>query len=1037
MADVFISYASSDESSPREVATVLEDAGFSVWWDRDLVSGQRFQDAIVKELNSAAAVVVVWSPASVRSDWVYSEARRASDQRKLVQVRTPGLHIDDLPAPFDAYHCGPVTDHRALTEAVRSLVDRMTHRTPAAEGLPRQEVRRAPLGELPRGTVTFVHAAVESSAERVHEWGDRWADALHAWRSLGQEIWARWHGHELPADVDSAMAAFARAGDAVSAAADLQRGVQATAWPATIELGVRIGVHTGSPQLLGDMYVGTDVDRAVQVALAGHPGQILLSEATVRLVEHDLPPGRTSADLGTHRLHDVPGVIGLHQLLDDGLPRSFPPPRTRGAAGSLPVVLSALVGREQELAELRDLLAAGHRLVTLVGPGGTGKSRLAVALAAEVAGEFPDGVYFVPLHSATTAADMWSGAAEVLDLPPNGQQPPDFFDHIGDKRLLLVLDNLEQIPDADLVARELLASAPQVTVLATSRRPLHVGGEHEFLVPPLALPGGASRTEVARAAAVQMFVQAASRVRHGFAVTDENAADVAALCAALDGLPLAIELSAARTKMLSPKAILTRIEQSLDISSTDRTREGRHVSLRSTIAWSFELLGADHQAVLERLSVFEGAGAPLEALAAVVPEDVLARVDVADVVFDLVDASLVRVADEGPDGEPRFSLLETIKRFLRDRLNESGQLADAERRHAQLCYDLAARHWDERMQFSYRSVRTQLLAAVPDFAAVVARRPTEVADSHYPDSMAPVLHVVALFAGHAVSLRRYATVVHWSETALRDQGTDGDRAGCAALLVRAAYVHAYARHDAVSERRAAEALELIGEKPSPGEEEQPLRPWVDLRHVRPRALFIRCQALLALGREEESQACLASLRSLVKRPGDEAHLDALECEYQRAMWADDFKAARVSLDELSGVVDPGAALWANLQNSLADLDVQEGLIERARGRIGDAAETIIHNGDPLHLLNLLETLGETYAGADPATYARTIGCCDAAREREGLSLSREDHPAMYQVFHRARRGVSPREWEAAVERGRHDNLVDLLRELAGGGEPCD
>ena len=277
-----------------------------------------------------------------------------------------------------------------------------------------------------------------------------------------------------------------------------------------------MGVHTGSPQRHEDGYVGLDVQKASRLAGAAHAGQVLASEATARLLGAD--PDVQLLDLGEHRFKDVAERIRVFQAVSADLASTFPPIRSQGTPGSLPKPLGPTVGRETELAELRTMvLEDERRIVTLTGPGGTGKTRLATALAASVAEHFTDGVYLVPLQAATAADHVWTAMAQVLEIPPDGHIPPGFFGYVADRTTLVVLDNLEQVPDADEVVDVLLREAQHLSIVATSRRPLHVGGEVEYAVPPLSVPpAGGSVDEIGQAAAVQLFVEHASRVRKGF-----------------------------------------------------------------------------------------------------------------------------------------------------------------------------------------------------------------------------------------------------------------------------------------------------------------------------------------------------------------------------------------------------------------------------------------------------------------------------------------------------------------------------------------
>jgi predicted ATPase len=874
-----------------------------------------------------------------------------------------------------------------------------------------QAVRRRPAadGTLPRGTVTLLRAEVEQSVQQVHDLGDAWLAGLTRQRQICRDVIAGRHGQQVPADHDAVLAAFARAEDAVRAAAELQRALLEADWGEAPPVATRIGVHTGSPQVYGDGYAGLDVDRTIRVAAAAHAGQVLLTDPTVALVE-----GVTTIDLGDHMLHEVPGRLGLHQLLDPDLPRDFPPVRTLGAAGSLPAHLAPMVGRDDELAELAALIDRGERLVTLVGPGGTGKTRLAVALAGEVAGRFPDGVYFVPLAPVTQAADVWSAMAGVLELPPDGQAPTGFLEHVAGRRLLLVLDNLEQIADGDVVVRDLLAAQPRLGVVATSRRPLHVAGEREHAVPPLA-----------EAAAVQMFVDAASRVRRGFALTQANADDVSALVAALDGLPLAIELTAARAKLLSPAAILARIEQSLDHASADRSRHARHVTLRSTIAWSVDLLGEDQRAVLDALGAFEG-GASLDAVDAVVPAGLRDRAVTVDLLFDLVDASLVRVADSD-DGEPRFDLLVTVRRFVRERLTNAGVLADVEGRHAQWCYDLAVEHWHGREDAS-SALRHRVLAELANFRAATERA-GRVEDGRWYSGPVPLLHVVCLLAGHAFALRRYAEAVAWAEAALGTADADADPVGRTAALALLAQVRRWSGVFDESAADAERALASADTIPADAGAERP--PWVDPDAMRLLSLYNLGSSSFVLGRIDKGLECLDAMRALSREPGDAAHQAALEGTFFVGINTGDYETARAALDEL-GSVSGSDVGWRRsmVANGLADLDVREGRYAAAQQRLALESEATLAMGDIEHVLIQCETLAEAVGLREPLAYARVLGSAAATREREALPRRDLLEDELAELDGQIRERVTAEEFAAAYERGRGESIVDLFRDLA-------
>lgn len=349
------------------------------------------------------------------------------------------------------------------------------------------------------------------------------------------------------------------------------------------------------------------------------------------------------------------------------------------ASSALPVPATPLVGRMAELAEVvRALRTPGRRLTTLTGPGGSGKTRLALEVAHQLTGTFGGEVYFVALASVTTAEVMWTALSGALDLPAEGRAPPGLFGHLP-TRALVVLDNLEQLEGADAVVGELLTAAPGLVLLATSRRPLRLAQEHDHPVPPLVVPSPDDLRHASDASAVQLFLQQARMVRPGFELTVENTRDVVAVCRGLDGLPLAIELAAARSRLLGPKALLRRLGDALDFRSRAGDRPDRHQTLRQTIAWSHELLDHRRRAFFRRLAVFAG-GADLDAVEAVAG-DLLTQTDVLELVAELVDASLVSIT-EAADGEPRVHLLATIRAYAGEQLRSSGDLELTRERHA-------------------------------------------------------------------------------------------------------------------------------------------------------------------------------------------------------------------------------------------------------------------------------------------------------------------------------------------------------------------
>jgi predicted ATPase/class 3 adenylate cyclase len=494
---------------------------------------------------------------------------------------------------------------------------------------------------LPSGTVTFLFTDVEGSTKLLHELGaEGYADALAEHRRILREAFA-WHGGvEVDTQGDAFFVAFPSAPGALAAAAQaldrLKRG----------PIRVRMGIHTGTPHVAAEGYVGVDVHRAARIAAAGHGGQLLVSAATAALLRAD-----GLRDLGEHRLKDFDQPVAIYQIGDE----SFPPLRTISNT-NLPRPVSSFVGRERDVEEVASLLRDGARLLTLTGPGGSGKTRLALEAAAELVPQFKAGVFWVGLAALRDPALVTETIAHALGANDG------LAEHIGERELLLLLDNLEQVVAASPELASLVEDCPNLRLLVTSRELLRVRGEVEYPVPPLAEREG-----------VALFCDRAR------AEPDES---VEALCRALDNLPLALELAAARASVLSPRQILERLSQRLDLLKGGRDADPRQQTLRATIAWSYELLAADEQQLFARLSVFRG-GCTLEGAEAVCEADL-------DTFQSLVDKSLLRQREE------RFWMLETIREYALERLEQSTEDVATRGRHLEFFVRLAERAYEER-----------------------------------------------------------------------------------------------------------------------------------------------------------------------------------------------------------------------------------------------------------------------------------------------------------------------------------------------------
>ena len=543
------------------------------------------------------------------------------------------------------------------------------------------------MADLPTGTVTFLFTDIEGSTTRWEHHRAAMQQVLARHDAILRNEIARHDGHVFKTVGDAFYAVFTSAPDALEAALAAQHALAAEDWGASGAFRVRMALHTGATEQRDGDYFGPPLNRVARLLAAGHGGQVLLSAATQELVRDQLPPSAALRSLGEHRLRDLIRPEHIYQLLAPDLAGDFPPLRTlEHRPNNLPLQPTPFLGRERELAAVGTLLRTpSMRLLTVTGPGGTGKTRLALQAAADALDHFADGVWFVNLAPIGDPALVVSTIAQVLGVQEHGQQPlGDLLTHyLRDKALLLLLDNFEQVTAAAPAVADLLGVAPRLRVLVTSRAPLHLRGEHEYSVPPFAVPDPQHLPALATLTqydAVRLFVERAQEVRADFAVTNANAPAVAEICVRLDGLPLAIELAAARVRLFPPQALLARLGSRLKLlTGGARDLPARQQTLRGAIDWSYSLLQPDEQVLFARLAVFVG-GRTFEAIEAVCnPEGML---DVLAGVESLVEKNLLR-QEEGPGGEPRFVMLETIHEYARERLELSGEGADLRQRHAE------------------------------------------------------------------------------------------------------------------------------------------------------------------------------------------------------------------------------------------------------------------------------------------------------------------------------------------------------------------
>jgi predicted ATPase/class 3 adenylate cyclase len=523
--------------------------------------------------------------------------------------------------------------------------------------------------DLPTGTVTFMFTDIEGSTRLLQDLGAGYQPVQKAHDSVMRRAIRTNGGVEVHTIGDAFFAVFRSSVAAVAAAAQAQRAVAAGGDLAEHDVRVRIGLHTGEAILGGDDYSGIDVNTAARVSAAAHGGQVLLSDTTAALARNDLPEGVSLVDLGVHALKDV-GDIHLSQLAIDGLNAQFPPVRGhRAPPNNLPSNLPRLVGREDDLRRAGRLLD-GTRLLTLTGPGGVGKTSLALRMATDRLHQFPDGTFFAPLATVAAPDLVASAIVDALGLPsvsPDAPPAVHLLRYLADRTLLLVLDNFEQVLDASGFVAEILERSRGTKIIVTSRAALQIRGEQEMEVPPLH-----------DAAAVRLFENRARAVLPSFVIDDATAGDVAALTKRLDGLPLAIELAASWTKILPTSSILERVG-GRGLGGTRRDLPARQRTLYDTIDWSYQLLEEPARLLFERLSVFVG-GATLGEVEAVCRADDELGVDLLEFISALLDHSLLTRVDHR--AEPRFTMLKTIRDYARSRLEERGGAGPIADRHA-------------------------------------------------------------------------------------------------------------------------------------------------------------------------------------------------------------------------------------------------------------------------------------------------------------------------------------------------------------------
>jgi predicted ATPase/class 3 adenylate cyclase len=637
------------------------------------------------------------------------------------------------------------------------------------------------MAELPSGTVTFLFTDIEGSTRLLTRLRGRYAEVLAEHQRVLRAAFNEHDGREVHTEGDAFFVAFARASDAIAAAVSAQRSLASQRWPEGVDVRVRIGVHTGEAEVRQDDYVGLDVHRAARICAAGHGGQVLISSSTRELVADELPSEVALRDLGEHRLKDLDRPEHLFQVVAGDLRADFPrlasvSPTSRGANG-LPPSPNRTIGREDDVRAIADRLRTNRaRLLTLTGPGGVGKTRLALEAGRAVEADFGDGARFVSLAALRAAADVPAAIVDALGLIVLSGESPDraVERFLAAKHLLLVVDNFEHLLDAAPSVGALLGACPALTMLATSREPLALHAEERYPVSPLALPEtrtSAAPDALAKVHAIALFCERARGHEPGFRLTGENAAAVAEICRRVDGLPLAIELAAARCALLSPTEIAERLNAALGaLGAGARDAPARQQTLRATIDWSHELLSEAEKAYFAAFSVFAG-GATIQAAETITGAGL-------DTLDDLVAKNLlVRRQHTHPT---RLGMLETIRAYATERFAAADHKDAVHERHYEYFLALAQEHGTDRALMSAGRIEhlARLDAEIDNLYAALSWAVDRT-------SAEPALAMASALGRYWLMRSRWTDAGDWIDRALHRPGADADPAQrVRALLVK-------------------------------------------------------------------------------------------------------------------------------------------------------------------------------------------------------------------------------------------------------------
>ena len=865
----------------------------------------------------------------------------------------------------------------------------------------------------PSGTVTLLFSDIEGSTRLWETHGDRMEMALARHDALLRSAIEEARGHVFKAVGDGFCTVFTEAADAVAGAVAAQRALLAEPWPEGLTVRVRMGLHSGACVQRDADYFGPAVNRVARLMAVAHGGQVVLSSATRELLADGLPDKLSLRELGEHRLKDLGRPERVYQVCGPGLPDAFPPLRSLdnpALLNNLPLQSTTFVGRGTELAELADLLSTGRsRVVTLTGAGGVGKTRLSLQVAAELVDGSGDGVWLVELAPLTDPDLVAPSVASVIGVREEGGHPilDTLVDAIADRRLLIVLDNCEQVVGAaaKLVDR-LMRGCPRVSVLASSREPLGIDGEYVYRVPALAVPAGddLGPGQAALYEAVELFVDRARTQKHGFTLDASNTRAVLDLCTRLDGIPLAIELAAARLRSMTVADLDRRLDQRFRLLNQGaRNALPHHQTLQALIDWSYDLLNGDEKLVLDRLSVFAG-GWTLDAAEAVAGAGDIEDWGVLDHLSTLVDKSLVQT-DEGDDAM-RYRLLETVRHYAVERLAERGDVEQASTRARHRDHYLAIAEaaapelfardqveWLDRLETEHDNLRAALAFCVnqPDereagMRLAVALRWFWETRGHRSEGAEALAHLLDSPEIGADSVLR-AEGLNASSALLErlgDLGSSaaraeearaladvlGDRALAADALKQVVWISIYRGDAATALQQADNVVELAGQAGDP--------------HLLARCLNARAVARAISGDLDAARRDYEQALGISRSAGDHRRVAVTLTNLGYAeLLASDEAGARTHLDEAASIAEDmrDPTLLSYLSGLLGLIEALSGDADDARRRLAESFTMACRVGLKQQMANATLGAALVRAKADPLLAATLHGVADQMIEQ--------------------------------------------------------